>query len=67
VISELEFNARDYHLLLMVERMQRDGRSEEAIAKAVRTASGWRPIRTSQTRDGNPGNLRRLFRRSPRR
>jgi len=37
---ELELDPADYHLRLMIERMQRDGRSEAAIEKAVQAASG---------------------------
>ena len=37
---EVELDPTDYHLRLMIERMQHDGRSEAAIEKAVRIASG---------------------------
>jgi hypothetical protein len=37
---EFELNPADYHLRLMIDRMERDGRSEAAIARAVRLASG---------------------------
>ena len=37
---ELELDSADYHLRLMIEWMQRDGRSEAAIEKAVRAAAG---------------------------
>lgn len=50
--AETEFDPRDYHLLLMIERMQRDGRSEAAIGKAVRIASGWRrPAKLAEAHD----------------
>jgi hypothetical protein len=37
---ELGIDRTDYHLRLMIERMQRDGRSETAIDNAVRSAFG---------------------------
>lgn len=40
--SELERDHGDYHLRLMIERLQREGRSEAAIRDAVRVASGSR-------------------------
>ena len=40
---ELELERTDYHLRLMIERMQRDGRSEAAIEKAVLSAAGSKP------------------------
>jgi hypothetical protein len=42
--SELELDSTDYHLRLMIEQMQRDGRSEHAIDSAVRIASGRKPV-----------------------
>jgi hypothetical protein len=36
---ELELDPTDYHLRLMIDQMERDGRSEAAIEKAVRIAS----------------------------
>ena len=39
MISQLEFDPRDYHLRVMIEAMERDGRPEHAIADAVRAAS----------------------------
>jgi hypothetical protein len=53
MISELEFDPRDYHLRLMIEQMQRNGRSEDAIENAVRTVSDCKPSTTSQ-----PGTMR---------
>jgi hypothetical protein len=41
--SEFELDSADYHLRLMVEQMQRDGRSEHAIQSAVLIASGRKP------------------------
>ncbi len=41
--AEVEFDPADYRLRLLIERMQRDGRSEEAIVSAVRIASGRKP------------------------
>jgi hypothetical protein len=40
---EFELDRTDYHLRLMIERMQRDGRSEAAIEKAVLSAAGSKP------------------------
>jgi hypothetical protein len=40
---ELEFEFADYHLRLMIERMQRNGRSELAIESAVRIAASRKP------------------------
>jgi hypothetical protein len=40
---QVELDPADYHLRLMIEQMQRDGRSEAAIECAVRIASGWTP------------------------
>ena len=37
--QECELDPADYHLRLIIEQMQRDGRSEDAIASAVRIAS----------------------------
>jgi hypothetical protein len=39
MISQLDFDPGDYHLRLLIERMERDGRSEHAIENAVRAAS----------------------------
>ena len=39
MISQLEFDPSDYHLRVMIEDMERDGRSEHAIVEAVRAAS----------------------------
>jgi hypothetical protein len=36
---EFELDPTDYHLRLMIDRMERDGRSEAAIDRAVRIAS----------------------------
>jgi hypothetical protein len=38
--SGVELDPTDYHLRLMIERMQREGTSEAAIGEAVRIASG---------------------------
>ena len=65
MISELEFDPRDYHLRVMIEQMQRNGRSEDAIEKAVRTASGRKPsAKTPASRTRDPGNRLRGFKRS---
>jgi hypothetical protein len=37
--TEWELDPADYHLRLMIEQMQRDGRSEDAIERAVRVAT----------------------------
>jgi hypothetical protein len=39
MISQVEFDPSDYHLRVMIENMERDGRSEHAIVEAVRAAS----------------------------
>jgi len=36
---ESELDPADYHLRLMIDQMERDGRSEAAIDRAVRIAS----------------------------
>ena len=41
MISQLEFDPSDYHLRVMIEDMERDGRSEHAIEEAVRAATDW--------------------------
>ena len=46
---ELELNPADYHLRLMIDQMERDGRSEAAIDRAVRIASNSMP-RANSTR-----------------
>ena len=56
MISESQLDARDYHLHFMIERMQRDGRSEAAIENAVRTAASdgkpsTKPLATGSTAD----------------
>jgi hypothetical protein len=38
-----ELDSTNYHLLLMIERMQREGRSEAAIRRAVRSAASCKP------------------------
>jgi hypothetical protein len=61
--SELELERRDYHLHLMIERMQRDGRSEDAIEGAIRIASDSKPPASPATSRKNPRNRRRGFNR----
>jgi hypothetical protein len=39
MISQLEFDPSDYHLRVMIEDMEREGRPEHTIAEAVRAAS----------------------------
>jgi hypothetical protein len=36
---EFELDPADYHLRLMIDQMERDGRSDAAIERAVRIAS----------------------------
>jgi hypothetical protein len=43
MISQLDFEPGDYHLRVMIERMEREGRSEHAIVDAVRAASDQSP------------------------
>jgi hypothetical protein len=43
MISQLDFDSRDYHLRVMIEQMEREGRSEHAIVDAVRAASDGSP------------------------
>lgn len=45
---EFELDPADYHLRLMIDQMERDGRSEAAIDRAVRIAS------EVQERDNTP-------------
>jgi hypothetical protein len=61
---EFELDPTDYHLRLMIEQMQRDGRSEDAIESAVRIASCRKP-RTERpgAHDNQPGDRRRVFNR----
>ena len=56
MISQLEFDPGDYHLRVMIEQMERDGRSEHAIENAVRSASD-RSGKAAESRA--PGNRRR--------
>jgi hypothetical protein len=52
---ESELDPTDYHLRLMIEQMQRDGRSEDAIEGAVRIASGWKqPTKMAEAHDSHP-------------
>ena len=51
---EVKLNPTDYHLRLLIERMQRDGRSEAAIEKAVSIASG-----EATGQDGRSPTMRR--------
>jgi hypothetical protein len=43
MISQLDFDPGDYHLHVLIEQMERDGRSEHAIEDAVRAASASSP------------------------
>jgi hypothetical protein len=49
MISQLEFDPDDYHLRVMIERMEREGRPEHAIEDAVRTACDSSPADDSPT------------------
>jgi hypothetical protein len=56
--SQLEFDPSDYHLRVMIEDMERDGRSEHAIVDAVRVASELAPTgnaRASENRASGRG------------
>lgn len=60
--SQYELDPTDYHLRLLIENMQRDGRSENAIEQAVRIASGCnRPATNAGTRDTGRCDRRRVF------
>jgi hypothetical protein len=43
MISQPDFEAEDYHLRVMIDQMEREGRSEHAIVDAVRAASDLMP------------------------
>jgi hypothetical protein len=64
MVSEVEFDSRDYHLHMMIEQMERDGRSEHAIENAVRIASA-RPsaAQAPATKSRAPGDAARGFNR----
>jgi hypothetical protein len=74
MISQLEFDPSDYHLRIMIEDMERDGRSEHAIEDAVRAASALDSTGEARaTKNGVPANrlrgsnrLARRLRLSPR-
>ena len=55
--EELELDPTDYHLRLLIEQMQRDGRSEDAIESAVQDAS--RRERPSRCRERETAGQRR--------
>jgi hypothetical protein len=66
MISQLDFDPRDYHLRVMIERMEREGRSEHAIDAAVRAASGPSPavdVQTTAYDAPRDGAVRRLLER----
>jgi hypothetical protein len=64
MISQLEFDPGDYHLRVMIEQMERNGRSEHAIVKAVRAASAVNPAaEAAATRHCAPANRGRGFTR----
>lgn len=57
--SETELDRSDYHLRLMIERMQRDDSSEVAIEKAIRNAARGKPrARMSGRATIHPGDRR---------
>jgi hypothetical protein len=62
--SQLDFDPGDYHLRVMIEQMERDGRSEHAIEDAVRIASAQIPTKTSAAKNGVAGNRSRAFTRT---
>ena len=60
--SDYELDPTDYHLRLLIENMQREGRSETAIERAVRIASGCkRPATIAGTTGTRRGDRRRVF------
>jgi hypothetical protein len=53
VISQPDFEPGDYHLRVMIEQMEREGRSEHAIVDAVRAASDRSPAtETAEIKNG---------------
>ena len=56
MISELEFDPGEYHLRVMIDEMERDGRSERAIEDAVRAASGSTAAEAPATKNPAPKN-----------
>ena len=61
---EFELDPADYHLRLMIDQMERDGRSEAAIDRAVRTASSCKPpAKTILAHDNQPLRRHRVFTR----
>jgi hypothetical protein len=65
MISQLDFDPGDYHLRVLIDQMERDGRSERAIETAVRTASDRSaPAEASATAHAlGDGAVRRLLER----
>ena len=49
MISQLDFDPGDYHLRVMIEQMEREGRPEHAIEEAVRRASASSPVTEPRT------------------
>jgi hypothetical protein len=57
MISQLNFEPGDYHLRVMIERMEREDRSERAIVEAVRAASDRSPVdERAVIKNGPPGD-----------
>jgi hypothetical protein len=55
--SQLEFDPGNYHLRVMIEQMEREGRSEHAIEDAVRAASDWSPAAEALTTEHCAGGM----------
>jgi len=69
MISQRDFDPGDYHLRVLIEQMERDGRSERAIDAAVRAASDEsRVVERSAIAHDAPrdGAMRRLLERTHR-
>jgi hypothetical protein len=67
MISQRDFDPGDYHLRVLIEQMERDGRSEHAIDAAVRAASDESPVaeRSAIAHDApRDGAMRRLLERT---
>lgn len=62
MISQLDFEPGDYHLRVMIEQMEREGRSEHAIVEAVHAAADGSPVSEADAfRSRAAGDHRRGF------
>jgi hypothetical protein len=62
MISQLDFDPRDYHLRVLIEQMEREGRSEHAIDDAVRVAAdGSSATEAESIKNSPPGDGVRSF------